>query len=165
MKTRFPFEIVGGAALMLAMIYFLVSSMVHFEPSISGFKQAAKSIHITPEQIALNKKKEWTKQHLSELIKLDFNSNRRDLLVGGMFNIKARISNGTDFKLDKVRIEVRHVRGSGKVCEFGSIVINNIYPHNEKTATGDESTCGIDSQSRIVEIISQDLGLHFNCDN
>ena len=165
MKPGFPYFIVGGAVLMLVMIYFLVSSMIHFEPSISGIRQVKNSITITPEQVALNRKKEWTKIHLIELVRLDFHANRKDLLIGGMYNIKGRVINGTEFKLDKVRIEVRHMRSSGKVCEFGSITINNIYPNNEKTGTDDESTCGIVSEGRIVEIISKDLGVNYNIDN
>lgn len=165
MKPGIPWGILAGVVLMLAMLYFLISSMVHFEPSISGIKQVAKYSRVTPEQAALNQKKEWTKVHLIELVRLDFHANRRDLLVGGMYNIKGRVINGTEFKLDRVRVEVRHLRASGKVCEFGSISINNIYPHNEKTGTDNESTCGIVSEARIVEIISKELGVNYNIDN
>lgn len=71
--------------------------------------------------------KEWSKNNMGALVRLEIVSYEARRL-GGIYNIRVRVYNDSDFPVDAIRGRVAYAKNNGEVLSFAPIFANNIPP-------------------------------------
>lgn len=88
--------------------------------------------------------------------------NNTPNLFGGYDNLKVKISNTSDYSMDKVEILVSFHRPSGEVCNHGTLTVKHLRAGEEKTLDVPKSDCGVSVECSLFSVHSKVLGLHFD---
>lgn len=81
-------------------------------------------------------------------------------LFGGFDNLKVKVTNLSDYSLDKVEVYVSFTRPSGEVCKDGTVWVKHLRAGEERTVDVPKSDCGVKVECRLSSVHSKVLGLH-----
>lgn len=98
----------------------------------------------------------YYRQNWKNYIRLSVNDYQTGFL-GGINNIKIKISNQTDYAIDEVTAIVRYFRANGQLFKTENIRFGNIPPQKSRRITAPDSRRGMSIKAHITRITSRSM--------
>lgn len=143
--------------------YSLVTQMNEIRQKDEQLKQGIQQIQQAREDAPMLKgtfidRRKYFRQNWANYIHVSLNDYKTGLL-GGVKDIKAIVSNDTEFPLDNVVVKVEYFRSNGKLFKTEQITLSNIKAKTSKSVSAPESRRGMSLKIKLERITSQ--GMNF----
>lgn len=72
--------------------------------------------------------------------------------IGGIYGLNVVVGNNTDEKIEEVSVDVHYIKENGNVFKTEQVIVYNIEPHSQKTASAPDSNRGTSVKMDITNI-------------
>jgi hypothetical protein len=102
--------------------------------------------------------KEYTKDHIQELVHVTPSTYSVGLL-GGVSGLKVSLTNGSEFLMDVVSVEINYIKANGSIFKTEVLNFSNLKPHTCQTQHAPESKRGSKIECNVSYVKSVEIGL------
>lgn len=106
-------------------------------------------------------RKEELRNNWQNFIKAELAENFLYREIGGLFNIKIKVNNQSEFYFEKVIVNVEYIKSNGGLFKTEELVFNNINPNSWIILSAPDSKRGTTIRYYIKAVQSNDLGLYY----